>query len=165
MDSMTISKQMVTVVSAMLGMCSLAATPLPPTNIITSQESASVHAATDVSPSRGIQRLTNTSKPERVGEGDYRTYQGHNNNLTDTQMGSVDTNLARWTDTTYADQMAEPVTVDWPSPRHVSNTLFEQTFSVPNPVDASDYQNHVSDWRWTAFATVLDRRDRNDHED
>lgn len=117
--------------------------------------SSSSHRGNDVSPSRGIERSnkqpTHHDKLDPNLRGDsgddgFRTFDGSNNNLLEPQMGSAHTTLARWTGVMYADQMAEPMTEGRPSPRLISNAVFDQPFLMPNSKNASDYL-----WQWGQF--------------
>ncbi len=105
-----------------------------------------VNDPTDVSSSRGIRRNDGEYVASRGSQIEVRTYQGYNNNLADPEMGSVDAALERWTTIVYADAIEQPYTEGRPSARLVSNAVFDQPYSRPNDVNASDYL-----WQWGQF--------------
>ena len=74
----------------------------------------------------------------------FRTINGSNNNLANPQYGQTGENLLRLTPANYADGIAE--LVDDPNPRTISNVVFDQSQSLLNNRNLSDYI-----WSWGQF--------------
>lgn len=77
---------------------------------------------------------------------DIRSYDGSFNNLTNTDWGTVHSNLDRVTDVAYADGISEPSGITRPNPRTISNDLFSQTGLLNDPRSLSSYI-----WTWGQF--------------
>jgi len=69
----------------------------------------------------------------------YRTVDGSFNNLANPQWGSAGENLLRFVPAAYADGMSAPSGADRPNPRVVSNSLFEQSGLLNDPLQLSDF--------------------------
>ena len=76
----------------------------------------------------------------------YRTIDGSQNNLTNTNWGAAHTNLLQFTDLGFADGYSSPGGVDRPNPREVSNSLFSQTGVLNDAFGLSDFV-----WSWGQF--------------
>lgn len=77
----------------------------------------------------------------------YRSVDGSNNNPDRFNMGRAGENLSRKkAQPAYADEIAAPAHPDFPNPRLISNTLSNQTKSLPDPRNLSDYI-----WTWGQF--------------
>ncbi|MBI1225519.1 MAG: T9SS type A sorting domain-containing protein [Bacteroidetes bacterium] len=68
-----------------------------------------------------------------------RSYDGKMNNLTHPDWGAKSAEIRRVVSNGYADGMAAPGMATYPNPRVISNTIFEQSESLPNPYNISDY--------------------------
>jgi len=81
---------------------------------------------------------------------EFRTLDGTGNNLTNTQWGSTDQMLRRLTTPDYANSVDEPrgglLNSTLPSAREVSNAVADQSGSIPNAKQASDWL-----WQWGQF--------------
>lgn len=77
-----------------------------------------------------------------------RTYNGTNNNLTNTTWGASFTQLARWGDADYGDLISTLAGSTRPSAREVSNKIVAQDegVSIPNSFGTSDFL-----WQWGQF--------------
>jgi len=80
------------------------------------------------------------------GENLVRSIDGRNNNLSDPDMGAAITQLLRLFEADYSDGISELSDVDRPSAREISNTVNDQTESIENPLNASDFL-----WQWGQF--------------
>ncbi|OHB48290.1 MAG: hypothetical protein A2Y10_04185 [Planctomycetes bacterium GWF2_41_51] len=78
--------------------------------------------------------------------GEYRTYDGTNNNLKHPEWGSTGIQLLRTEPDDYADGISEPAGKNRPSPRVISNIVIDQDGSMPNTFGRSDYI-----WLWGQF--------------
>ncbi len=74
----------------------------------------------------------------------FRTIDGSNNNLDNLEYGQTGENLLRLTPANYADGIQE--LADGPKPRVISNTVFNQSESILNNRNLSDYV-----WLWGQF--------------
>ncbi|NES77307.1 MULTISPECIES: peroxidase family protein [Okeania] len=74
----------------------------------------------------------------------FRTFDGSNNNLDHPQYGGTGENLLRLAPANYEDGISE--LVDGPNARFISNTVFNQSESILNPRNLSDYT-----WLWGQF--------------
>jgi len=83
-----------------------------------------------------------------VDSREVRTYDGTNNNLSNTNWGATFEHLQRLDDTDYADGIAELAGIDRPSARAVSNAVADQVegVSLPNTVNGTDFV-----WQWGQF--------------
>lgn len=79
-------------------------------------------------------------------QNNYRSIDGSNNNPKNFNLGRAGENLSRKAQPAYADEIAAPAHPDFPNPRLISNTLSNQTKSLPDPRDLSDYI-----WTWGQF--------------
>ena len=68
-----------------------------------------------------------------------RSYDGSMNNLNQTNWGAAGGDITRVVTNGYADGISEPGMTDYPNPRTVSNELFDQTESLPNDLNISDF--------------------------
>ncbi len=117
-----------------------------------------------------VTRLTNTFSSggnNRIGEGnavsafnatgdqtnftvlEFRSMDGYDNNLTYTNWGTPEYHLLRLGEAAYEDNISEPrggYTSNLPSPRAISETVFDQDSSIPNALGASDWL-----WQWGQF--------------
>ena len=76
----------------------------------------------------------------------YRTYDGTENNLTNTDWGAAGTNLRTFVDIGYENLIDEPAGPNRPNPRVISNTLFAQDGILSDPMNLSDFC-----WVWGQF--------------
>ncbi len=74
----------------------------------------------------------------------FRTIDGSNNNLDNVEYGQTGENLLRLTPAEYADGIQQ--LADGPNPRVISNTVFNQSESILNNRNLSDYT-----WLWGQF--------------
>ncbi len=74
----------------------------------------------------------------------FRTIDGSNNNLDNIEYGQTGENLLRLTPAEYADGIQQ--LADGPNPRVISNTVFNQSESILNNRNLSDYT-----WLWGQF--------------
>lgn len=85
-----------------------------------------------------------------LGQIDYRTINGLDNNLTSPAFGEAETELLRLAPNSYADGISEPTgglnVSSLPSARAISNGISTQSGSVPNSIGASDWV-----WQWGQF--------------
>jgi hypothetical protein len=77
--------------------------------------------------------------------GEYRPIDGYGNNPFRPEWGTAEIHLLRESGPYYADRISEPTGGNRPNPRNVSNALFAQTDSTPNP-NLSDFM-----WTWGQF--------------
>ncbi|MEZ4884225.1 MAG: peroxidase family protein [Chitinophagales bacterium] len=70
---------------------------------------------------------------------DNRSFDGRMNNVSSPDWGATGEKLTRVVTNGYADGMSEPGMVDYPNPRMISNLLYDQPESMPNPMNISDY--------------------------
>lgn len=87
--------------------------------------------------------LLNLSCKTDDSNGNFRSIDGSNNNLSDPEMGAAITQLLRLFESDYSDGISELSGVDRPGPREISNTVNDQTESIENQLNASDYL-----WQW-----------------
>ncbi len=73
--------------------------------------------------------------------GQNRTYNGLDNNEQDPTRGSIFLPEMRYAPPAYADGISEPAGADRPNPRMISNVVVDQTESLVNG-------NNLSDWVW-----------------
>ncbi len=91
-----------------------------------------------------------SSLPATASE--FRTIDGFDNNPIDPTLGQAETELIRLFNPAYADDINEPrgggitLTSILPNPRQLSNRISNQTESVPNSLNASDWF-----WQWGQF--------------
>jgi hypothetical protein len=78
----------------------------------------------------------------------YRLPDGGNNNLRNFNLGRSGENLSRQASPAYADGIAAPAHPDLPNPRLISNTLSNQTESIPDKRNLSSFI-----WTWGQFIT------------
>ena len=71
---------------------------------------------------------------------EYRTLDGTNNNLFDTNLGAMGTTLSRLTAANYADGVSS-IDTALPNPREISNAIFSQSVSRPD-------ERGLSEWAW-----------------
>jgi len=76
----------------------------------------------------------------------YRTYDGTQNNLTNTDWGAAGTNLLLSGPVGYENLIDDPAGPDRPNPRVLSNTLFAQDGILSEPMNLSDFT-----WVWGQF--------------
>ncbi|MCR9077759.1 MAG: hypothetical protein NXH78_01560 [Hyphomonadaceae bacterium] len=83
-----------------------------------------------------------------VDSREVRTYDGTNNNLTNTDWGATFEHLQRFAAVDYADGISSLAGPDRPSARAVSNGVADQTegTSLPNTVNGTDFV-----WQWGQF--------------
>ncbi|MBE9171378.1 peroxidase family protein, partial [Pleurocapsales cyanobacterium LEGE 06147] len=79
-------------------------------------------------------------------ESRYRSIDGSNNNFTNSDFGRAGEQLSRQAPAAYADGIEAPAHPDFPNPRFISNTLLNQTESIPDERQLSDYV-----WVWGQF--------------
>ncbi|MGB3189364.1 MAG: peroxidase family protein, partial [Limnoraphis sp.] len=80
---------------------------------------------------------------------EFRSIEGLNNNLVNPDWGTPDSQLIRLSESAYNDEISEPRGGDpssLVSPREVSNTIFDQSESIPNETGVSDWF-----WQWGQF--------------
>lgn len=99
-----------------------------------------------VSPARQIQRRRGPPEPEVDSVGNYRTFDGSNNDLNNPEEGMAETPLARIVANDYADGISELAGADRRSPRAISNLVSAQNGDHLNTVNASDFL-----WQWGQF--------------
>lgn len=89
----------------------------------------------------------NSNRPMREGR-EVRTYDGTNNNLTNTNWGATFEHLQRLGPVDYADGISELSGPDRPSARAVSNGVSDQVegISIPNTISGTDFV-----WQWGQF--------------
>ncbi len=75
-----------------------------------------------------------------------RTMDGTNNNLANPDWGAAGTNLKRITTIGYADGISAPGGTNRMNPREISNAIFNQSSSLTDPLNLSDYI-----WVWGQF--------------
>lgn len=68
-----------------------------------------------------------------------RTYDGIANNIDNPSWGSAGSTLQLKTATAFSDGYKSPAGVNRPNARYISNNLFEQTNSIPNELNISDF--------------------------
>ncbi len=68
-----------------------------------------------------------------------RSYDGSQNNQTNPNWGQAQEQLMYMLPMAYADSISDPAGVLRPNPRMVSNLVFDQTQSIPNALDISDF--------------------------
>jgi hypothetical protein len=101
-----------------------------------------------VSPVRRLDRQQ-TRRPHQIEPNtnpDIRTFDGSENNETETDMGSVHIHLTRIIPNDYADGISAMAGVSRPSARVISNIVSAQSDSMPNAHNASDML-----WQWGQF--------------
>ncbi|MGK7918499.1 MAG: peroxidase family protein, partial [Trichodesmium sp.] len=76
----------------------------------------------------------------------FRTFDGSNNNQNNPEYGKIGQNLLRFTPVAYADGIETLANPNGPNPRTISNTVFNQQESIPDPRNLSDYV-----WGWGQF--------------
>ncbi len=76
----------------------------------------------------------------------YRSIDGSNNNLNNTNLGRAGENLSRQAPAAYNDGISAPANPDLPNARFISNALSNQTESIPDQRNLSDYV-----WAWGQF--------------
>ncbi len=92
----------------------------------------------------------NTSFPAIAGE--FRSIDGTGNNPSNSTLGVAGTELIRLFDSAYQDDISEPrgggfmTPATLPNARDISNAIANQTTSVPNYLNASDWI-----WQWGQF--------------
>ncbi|NET46226.1 peroxidase family protein [Okeania sp. SIO2B3] len=74
----------------------------------------------------------------------FRTFDGSNNNFDNPQYGETGENLLRLAPANYGDGISE--LIDGPNARVISNTVFNQSESILDPRNLSDYT-----WLWGQF--------------
>lgn len=89
---------------------------------------------------------TPVALPGQNMDPEYRTIDGTNNNLHNTELGSTDERLIRLADSEYADGISEPAGADRPSARSVSNELAVQRTEEVNGRGLTDVT-----WLWGQF--------------
>lgn len=77
-----------------------------------------------------------------------RSYDGSQNNLSNTEWGAFEGDIERVVTNGYNDLISEPGMPGYPNPRLISTTIYEQTTSIPNA-------SNISDYGW-AFGQLLD---------
>lgn len=98
------------------------------------------------SPVRRIERENKDSTVEISPKRDYRRIDGSENNLKVTSMGSAGIPLARMMPPAYDDGVSQPAGTNLKSARSISNLVAEQTGSILNSKNTSDYI-----WQWGQF--------------
>ena len=68
-----------------------------------------------------------------------RTFTGTGNNLASPEWGAVGTDQLTIVSNGYADGISTPAGADRPNPRVISNAIFSQSGSIPDPLNLSDY--------------------------
>ena len=81
-----------------------------------------------------------------VSAQEYRSIDGSGNNVADGSIGSVGMMLMREVSEAYEDGVQMPGGMTRPSARLISNVICDQTTSLPNSADASDFL-----WQWGQF--------------
>ncbi|WP_293150568.1 peroxidase family protein, partial [Okeania sp. SIO2C9] len=76
----------------------------------------------------------------------FREINGSNNNQNNPEYGQTGENLLRFTPAAYADGIEQLANPNNPNPRNISNILFDQQESIPDPRNLSDYV-----WAWGQF--------------
>ena len=93
----------------------------------------------------------------------FRTIDGSNNNQNNPEYGQTDEHLLRFTPVAYADGIEALANPNAPNPRTISNTVFNQSESTPDPRNLSDYG-----WAWGQFIdhdiTLTEPQSGNDAE-
>ena len=77
---------------------------------------------------------------------EFRSIDGSGNNIDNPTWGEADTQLLRLLEPDYEDEISEPAGSDRPSARAISNAVSNQSESVTNPLNASDWL-----WQWGQF--------------
>ncbi len=70
---------------------------------------------------------------------EYRTFDGSQNNLSHPEWGATHQPLVRSMSNGYADSISAPGGLNRPNPRMISNALFDQSNSISDPRELSDY--------------------------
>lgn len=81
-----------------------------------------------------------------LGDSEFRSIDGHDNNLLNPDIGAAGTQLQRLVAADYADGISALAGADRPSPRLISNIVSGQSSSIQNPMNASDML-----WQWGQF--------------
>ena len=80
---------------------------------------------------------------------EFRTIDGSENNLANPEWGTPESQLLRLTSSAYDDGISTPRggnPSSLPSPREISNTVFDQSELIPNSAGVSDWF-----WQWGQF--------------
>ena len=98
-----------------------------------------------------VRRRQDPPPPEQQGAEmafpvEFRTIDGHGNNVAHPEWGAAEQTLLRMIDPAYADDSGEPAGANRPGAREISNAVAAQSESVPNRHGASDYL-----WQWGQF--------------
>jgi len=92
-------------------------------------------------------RQRRESSPERrLGDIEFRSIDGRDNNIRNTQWGSADIALLRYAISDYADGISEPSGESRLSAREISNLVAAQSVSIPNARNMSSMV-----WQWGQF--------------
>ena len=81
-----------------------------------------------------------------VSSAQLRSFDGSNNNLSNTDWGKAEGSIIRVTSNAYSDSISSPAGTQRPNPRLVSNLIFDQQLSIPNSRSISDFG-----WAWGQF--------------
>ena len=94
---------------------------------------------------RGFQKnVFFTSEDQLIAEN--RSYDGTNNNLQHSEWGAAGTDQLSVVSNGFSDGISAPGGDDRPNPRTISNEIFNQEVSVPDPLKLSDFA-----WVWGQF--------------
>ena len=77
---------------------------------------------------------------------EFRTIDGHGNNVMSPEWGAADIPFLRIVDADYGDGLGTPAGSTRPGPREISNAVSAQAMSVPNAAGATDFL-----WQWGQF--------------
>ena len=104
-----------------------------------------------VSPVRGIIHQPNRALHKKARSANninpgYRTFDGSQNHLEFTEMGATHTQLLRVTPADYSDNISAMAGTNRPGARYISNTVMDQTISIPNAYGITDFL-----WQWGQF--------------
>lgn len=91
-------------------------------------------------------RRNQDSQDNKPSQAQYRSIDGHDNNLENPLVGSAGTQLRRLVPADYSDGITALAGADRASARAISNLVSSQTESVLNPMNASDML-----WQWGQF--------------
>ena len=94
-----------------------------------------------------------------------RSYDGTMNNLSHVNWGAAGGEITRFGTNGYADGVSVPGMPNYPNPRLISQSIFEQLESMPNPYNISDFAwafGHLIDHALTLV--LAERRRATNHE-
>lgn len=107
------------------------------------QQADQIGTSSEVSPT---ERIVRDPRGPKSDPSVTRPMEGHGNNLRHPDMNAAGAPLKRYMSSDYWDNFNVPAGQTRPSPRAISNVVFEQSVNRPNPVHASDFL-----WQWGQF--------------